>query len=179
MNLEKVPVWLIGVGLSGIVLFLGLQLLTGFHYCIGNEGGSIGWRGKDETCMGGDSVLVQKNDFNLFPADKVRSIQDNKSGDGMIHDFSEIVPDRAKGVILKVIIRSNAGTGSFVCADDNGAFPSGPHYIHNGVTNYTNNWVGGVVFCPLKENRTITWRTQDNQGAAKTVNSIASILGWF
>lgn len=176
---EKAPAWLIGVGLVGIVSFLAVQLFTGYHYCIGNDGGSIGWRGKGDTCHGGGVRAREGQALNFFPADKVQGIWNGESGDGMTYDFSDVVPDQAKGVILKVIVTSDSGHGSFACADSNGAFPSGLHYLHNGVTNYSKAWAGGVVFCPIKDNKTITWRTRDNHGASNTVRSIASVLGWF
>jgi hypothetical protein len=56
------------------------------------------------------------------------------------------------------------------------------YYQQNGFTNYTNQWVGGVVFCPLTKERAVKWQMMSNDSQIKSTQNVVSIgtlIGWF
>lgn len=101
-------------------------------------------------------------------------------------DLKEVVPDAAKGVILKVIVRGLGGkdeSGSLVCSDANGNYTAKvAHYYQNGITQYGGSWGGGVIFCPLLTDQSVRYRTMSN-GSQTTADSnvwaLASPIGWY
>lgn len=108
-------------------------------------------------------------------------------------DVSGYVPEEAKGAILRVNVftdddgkKSTHESGSFVCADKNGNFSPNDsefwHYQQNGFTNYSNYWVGGIVFCPLTDERKIKWKMMSNESKSKPTKKVMSygtLIGWY
>lgn len=82
---------------------------------------------------------------------------------------------------IRVIVRSEDGSGSFICSDvDPSQDEQLRHFNQIGTTNYSNSWSGGMVFCPISINRTMRWMTAANrQVPAPSVGSIASLVGYF
>ena len=128
--------------------------------------------------------------IHMFDAENVQVLWTNLSGE-QITNVAAYVPANAKGVLLKVIVRSYpiatfsmAGSSSIVFADKNGAYANSLHYFQNGFTNYNQNWAGGTVIVPfLTGTKTFKWKMANNTNSLETdagmSTSYASLIGWY
>lgn len=132
-------------------------------------------------------IIQNTGSIHFFPSEKYIPLWKSKTGGPHAYNISRYVPKTAKGVLLKVIVISNKSeSGSFVCADQEGKFSSENseiwHHQQNGFSNYLKSWVGGVVFCPLTRDGTITWQMMSNEdfvGPTDKVRSWGTLIGWF
>ncbi|MEL6881133.1 MAG: hypothetical protein AAFP09_11440, partial [Cyanobacteria bacterium J06607_10] len=107
--------------------------------------------------------------LNLFTAEKYKPLWSKDIRGGGPHEVSFVesdgVPSGAKGVLLKVMVTAgdDNASSSVVCADSGGNFSDDQwHYRQLGFTNYNPYFAGGVIFCPLSEERTIRWKNLSN-----------------
>jgi|GEM_PF-5133694 len=131
----------------------------------------------------GKTEVVRSSAIHFFSAEKYVKAWPNRTGGPFTEDFSDFVPEGAQGAILKVIVSSAGESGSFVCADSKGLFNTDVgHFSQISFTNFSDKWVGGLVFCPLTKNRTLKWQMMSNQSqpaASPKVFSYGTLLGWF
>ena len=130
--------------------------------------------------------------MHLFDSGSVQSLWSGLSGEH-VTSVSSYVPANAKGAILKVIVQSyatagatfsTAGSSSIVFADKNGTYASCAHFYQNGITNYNQNWAGGMVVVPfLTGTKTFKWKMANNTNSLETdigiSSSYASLIGWY
>lgn len=121
--------------------------------------------------------------INMFSSDQYQPLWKKEGGGQNTVEVPENVPSQAKGVILKAIVKPEDGvTGaSLVCADSNGEFSSLSHHQEISVTNYDPAyWAGGMIFCPISKEGTITWQTRaNNPNQDSNVKSYGTVIGWF
>jgi uncharacterized coiled-coil protein SlyX len=131
---------------------------------------------------------INESPLKFFTAEeKIELWSAKRSNFITTQDVSNYIPETASGVILKVVVRTVTSdkTASFMCADKNGEFGEWSHYKHNGFSNYNNYWVGGLVLCPVKSNKTFNWTNLNETGqiAGKTgddgVESYGILLGYY
>jgi hypothetical protein len=132
-----------------------------------------------------DSVnkLVRRPVISVFPTARQENLWDRASGRRTVNLFDK-VPRDAQGVLLKVNLRTmDGGTGSFTCADREERIDSDVrHFSMTGISNYGSEWIGGLVLCPLTENKTITWLTMESDTDPKPsddVETTGALIGWY
>ena len=117
--------------------------------------------------------------IHYFLASEYVTLWSNVGGGPHDQDVSANVPARAKGAVIKVIV-GGGGSCSLVVADRLGNFSSLSHYCHNGFTNYSNSYVGGLIFVPFYTGKTFKWKMKSNSNDPETgILSYATLVGWF
>ncbi len=124
--------------------------------------------------------------FQFLPSSEYKILWNaNKIGAVHTEDVSSLIPKSAKAVLMNVIVHTTneSDSGSFVCADSAGNFnDSIAHYSNISVTEYGSEWSGGLVICPVSNNRTFRWKLIDNNSAPNpsvNVQSYGSLVGWL
>jgi hypothetical protein len=97
--------------------------------------------------------------------------------DGMEEDCAtKGFPSGAHGAIVRVMIASqkNGDGAIFQTTDSKGKSTD------NGITNYNQNWVGGIFFCPFYKEQRFKWRLVDpGNHPIKDVQCIGKIIGSY
>lgn len=133
-------------------------------------------------------TIVDSNNWDNFVS---YAATDYDAGSDFAYEAKDIVPQSAKGLILKVLIKGandapelNRYT-SVITADPDGKFASNvSHYSQNGFSNYNTNWTGGTVFAPFKKGgRQIKLRATSNAKPERkpdsTVLLIVTCVGYY
>lgn len=120
-------------------------------------------------------------------------------------DLSEKLPQDAKAVVLSVGLRLTekldtsassyiAGSNSaiVVCADNKDNFYENNDsndeneflvpYLNPSLSNFSDDFISGMLICPISSQRKFFWRIVDNQGnirANEKIDSYASVIGYF
>jgi len=133
---------------------------------------------------------ANESPLKFFTADQQVELWDRSKviGSPITEDVSNYIPENSNGVILKVMVTYSGSdnSSSFVCADKNGNFSTTlSHYQQTGFTNYESEWVGGLVFCPIKSNGTFRWTNLNSTGASagktadEQAHSYGTLLGYY
>lgn len=145
-----------------------------------------------------EAKLQQKSELTILDSQHWNTfVTYNSDGYDPLSDFTyvakEIVPESAKGLVVKVLLRGKAASEpnsnsytSVIATDTTGEFAHRVHYTQIGYSNYNDNWVGGKIFVPfingerkIKLRVTSNAMTQTPPEPDPTVLLIATCIGYF